>query len=111
MAKLRRRQEFEAVFSSPTRALVRPLFIIRALAKPCGPPRLGIVASKKALRRAIDRNRAKRLVRETFRVMQGERLSVDMVVQVRREFGHARRAEVRGELIAAFRRILQPHDQ
>lgn len=34
-------------------------------------PRLGITASKKALRRAIDRNRFKRLVRESFRLASG----------------------------------------
>ena len=111
MAKLRRRQEFEAVFASPTRALVRPLFIIRVLAKPSGPARLGIVASRKALRKAVDRNRAKRLIRETFRAMQTELSGVDLVVQIRGALEHAGRAEARRELAAAFRRILQAHMQ
>ena len=110
MAKLRRRQEFEAVFASPMRTLVRPQFIVRVRAKPCGPPRLGIVVGKKALRRAVDRNRAKRLVRETFRAMRGDSLSVDIVVQVRQAFEQTRRGEVRRELTAAFRRILRAHE-
>ena len=111
MAKLRRRQEFEAVFASPARALVRPLFIIRVLARPSGPARLGIVASRKALRKAVDRNRAKRLVRETFRAMPIEHSGVDLVVLVRKAFEQARRVEARRELAAAFRRILQAHVQ
>ncbi|MGQ0621430.1 MAG: ribonuclease P protein component [Panacagrimonas sp.] len=36
-----------------------------------GEARLGITASKKALRRSIDRNRFKRIVRESFRLAQG----------------------------------------
>lgn len=36
-----------------------------------GQPRLGITASKKSLRRAVDRNRFKRAVRESFRRAPG----------------------------------------
>ena len=107
MAKLRRRQEFEAVFASPSRPLVRPLFIVRVLARPCGPARLGIVASRKALRKAVDRNRAKRLVRETFRAMQIELSGVDLVVQLRSAMGRAGRAAARRELASIFRQIIQ----
>lgn len=107
MAKLRRRQEFEAVFASPTRALVRPLFIVRVLPRESGPARLGIVASRKALRKAVDRNRAKRLVRETFRELQLELSGVDLVVQVRSALERAGRAAARRELAATFRQIVQ----
>ena len=107
MAKLRRHQEFEAVFASPTPALVRPLFIVRVLAKPAGPARLGIIASKKALRRAVDRNCAKRLVRETFRAMQFELSGVDLVVQVRGALKRVGRAPARRQLAGIFRQIAQ----
>lgn len=43
--------------------------------------RLGLVVAKKVLRRAVDRNRAKRAIRESFRLNQ--RLpAVDIVVRV-----------------------------
>ena len=46
--------------------------------------RLGIIASKRVSPRAVDRNRAKRLVREMFRVMRQRLTGIDVVVQVRR---------------------------
>ena len=107
MEKLRGRRQFEAVFASTTRAVVRPLFVARVLPRPDGVGRLGIVAGKKALRRAVDRNRAKRLVREAYRAMRCELLPVDLVVQVRSTLVGATAAIARAELAAIFQQIAQ----
>jgi len=44
-------------------------------------PRLGIVVGKRAVRRAVDRNRLKRAIRESFRHEQHRLPSLDIVVQ------------------------------
>ncbi|MDQ7734505.1 ribonuclease P protein component [Halomonas sp. SpR1] len=49
-----------------------------------GHPRLGLVVSKKNVKRAVDRNRFKRLVRESVRLRQDQLPSVDIVVLARR---------------------------
>ncbi|OGA23125.1 MAG: ribonuclease P protein component [Betaproteobacteria bacterium RIFCSPLOWO2_02_FULL_67_26] len=46
--------------------------------------RIGIIASRRVARRAVDRNRAKRLVREAFRKVRNRLMGVDVVVEVRR---------------------------
>lgn len=46
--------------------------------------RIGIIASKRVAPRAVDRNRAKRLVREVFRAMRYRLTGTDVVVQLRR---------------------------
>ncbi|MGO3353829.1 MAG: ribonuclease P protein component, partial [Halomonas sp.] len=49
-----------------------------------GYPRLGLIVSKKNVKRAVDRNRFKRLVRESVRLRQDHLPSVDIVVLARR---------------------------
>jgi ribonuclease P protein component len=48
--------------------------------------RLGIVASKKTLPNAINRNRAKRFIREVFRHHSIKLCNLDLVVMVRRDY-------------------------
>lgn len=50
-------------------------------------PRLGLVIAKKNIRHATGRNRAKRHIRETFRLKQAELENLDIVVLARRGLG------------------------
>lgn len=50
-----------------------------------GRPRLGIAAPKRAVRRAVDRSRIKRVIREGFRAEAATLPSVDIVVGVKRD--------------------------
>ena len=56
------------------------------LARPNGlkSPRLGIVVAKKNIKFAVDRNRVKRVVRETFRLNQQVIQDLDVVFLARR---------------------------
>jgi ribonuclease P protein component len=58
---------------------------LTVLARPngLGRPRLGLAIAKKSIRNAADRNRIKRLIRESFRMRQAELGSVDFVVVAR----------------------------
>lgn len=46
-------------------------------------PRLGLVVPKKVLARAVDRNRAKRILREAFRLGQTNLGGLDVIVRVK----------------------------
>ena len=64
--------------------------------------RLGMVASRKALPRAVDRNRGKRLVREVFRQVQPDLAALDIVVQLRTALANKDNATVRQDLFDLF---------
>jgi ribonuclease P protein component len=98
MEKLRRREEFEAVLAARSPALVSPCFVVRALVRQSGPARLGIIVSRKALARAVERNRVKRLVRETFRACGHELPPTDVVVLVRSACRRTSAASARASL-------------
>jgi len=75
--------EFKQVFDHSTRSSDSALTVFgrpNALAN----ARLGLAISKKQLKRAVDRNRIKRLVRESFRQHQLLLAGLDMVVLARR---------------------------
>ncbi len=60
-----------------------PLFIMVSLPNNRTTARLGITVSKKVSKRAVERNRLKRLVRETFRHCQQELQNNDFVIIAR----------------------------
>jgi len=60
-------------------------FLILARKKQQDCPRMGLAVAKKVLRFAVDRNRLKRLIRESFRQHKTQLKSFDVVVMVRKD--------------------------
>ena len=94
---MRRAEEFEAVLRSGVRASSRN-FTARAQVNALDHPRLGIIAGKKSAARAVDRNRAKRLIREAFRAADDNAGGYDIAVQLRTDLRSDDNAAVRREL-------------
>ena len=94
---LRRPAEFEAVLRSGVRVSTRN-FVARALGNAAEEPRLGMIAGRKAASRAVDRNRAKRLIREIFRSAAPAFLRLDVTIQLRSDLRALDNEAVRAEL-------------
>lgn len=88
-SRLRNAREFERVFSMGSRSR-DDCFVVIGAASPAqegdAGARLGLAISKKVAPRAVDRNRLKRVIRETFRQQQWLWMNtrVDLVVLARR---------------------------
>lgn len=61
-------------------------------------PRLGLIISKKSIKRAIDRNLVKRIARESFRLCQVRLGGLDVVVMSRAGLGELSRPALRAVL-------------
>ena len=78
--------QFKNVFEQPFRAST-PEIIILARKNNLEHPRLGLTVAKKHLKRAHDRNRIKRLCRESFRLSQHRLPSYDFVIVAKQGIG------------------------
>lgn len=92
-------------------------FVLRAISTACNASndanrsssgavaRLGLIASRKAAKRAVDRNRAKRLAREVFRLSRPSLPACDVVLQLRENLRGSANHEVRAELTRLLREL------
>lgn len=60
-------------------------------------PDLGIAVAKKLAKRAVDRNRLKRMIRELVRGAQAKHLNSDVVVKLKKPIGRETRGRLRSK--------------
>ena len=104
--RVRRRDDFQRVFDHGVRVSSRYFTVLVAPAAGSA-TRLGIVASRK-LGDSVRRNRAKRLIREIFRLNQplSGGAGMDVVVIPRRELFDAQFTAIDEDFRAAWRRLV-----
>ncbi|GAB1265668.1 ribonuclease P protein component [Aurantivibrio infirmus] len=76
--------EFTRVFQSADFKISSAQLLILASNNRLNRPRLGLVIAKKNVRLAVQRNRIKRRIRETFRLKQHKMPNIDAIVLARR---------------------------
>lgn len=91
--RLTRPGEYRRVFENPLRSTYKGIVVL-ARENELGHPRLGLAIAKKHLKRAHERNRIKRLARESFRLHQAQMAPLDFVVMIRAGVDRLSNAEV-----------------
>ncbi len=117
-ARLLKPDEYSRVFKKPVRSSDRYLTIL-AISRSVSDdeateaektsselnPRLGLAISKKNAKRAIDRNRIKRLIRESFRLHQHKLPPIDLVVMAKPVTKHAENRQITQSLCQHWEKL------
>jgi ribonuclease P protein component len=104
-ARLRRPGDFAALRTSSGRAGGR-CFHMRFRENELGHARLGLAISKRVSKRAVERNRIKRLVRESFRRVRHQLPAVDMMVMAREQAAGVPGPQLLTELDGLWKKLL-----
>ncbi len=102
--RLRRKSDFEAAYARGRR-LGDSFFSIIARPNEAGGARLGLAVATKAAGSSVQRNRIRRVIRETFRLRQHDLPCVDVVVSARATVRGARNDELRASLNTLWDRV------
>ena len=94
-------KQYKRVFAEPVRQTNR-FFTILARRNLIALPRLGLAISKKNIRLAKDRNRIKRIIRESFRHEKSGFANLDLVVMAKQDALKADNTELFNSLSALW---------
>lgn len=103
--------QFQAVFNEPDYRASQDCFLLLARENGLNHPRLGLVVGRRKAKKAVDRNRVKRLGRESFRLKTPELTGLDIVLLLRRPPDSTDPAVLRDKLEQAWQRLLAKRTQ
>ena len=104
-ARLRRPGDFAALRTSSGRAGGR-CFHMRYRDNELGHARLGLAISKRVSKRAVERNRIKRLLRESFRRVRHQLPAVDVMVMAREQAAGVPGSQLLVEIDGLWKKLL-----
>ena len=102
--RMRRPGEFKRVYSTGRR-FGNEFFTANTQRNDLTWARLGMSIAARNLRRAVDRNRVRRLIRESFRMHQQELPALDIIIGARASTIKADRADLRASLDKLWQKI------
>ncbi len=98
-------RHFKAVFDSPSGKAPGKNVLLLARANDLDHPRLGLVIGKKSVKLSVERNRLKRVIRDTFRLNQDSLGGLDIVVVARKGLGDLDNPELHQQFGKLWRRL------
>jgi ribonuclease P protein component len=103
--RLLSRKEYQKVFSDPVRSSDQ-LFTLLVCRNNSETARLGLAIAKKSIAKAVQRNRIKRLIRESFRARQAQLQGLDIVVLAKKGLQDRTNNEIQRSLSTHWDRLV-----
>ena len=98
-------RQFKSVFDSPSGKAPGKNVLLLARANELDHPRLGLVIGKKSVKLSVQRNRLKRLIRDSFRLNQALLGGLDIVVVARKGLGDLENPELHQQFGKLWKRL------
>ena len=98
--------DFKTVFDKAPLRSSHQHFLFLARFNQLPQPRLGLVIAKKHIRLSVQRNRLKRLIRETFRAKQQQLTGLDVIVLARKGMDKVANPALIEQLNAQWQRLI-----
>jgi ribonuclease P protein component len=106
--RLLQSSDFKSVFDGALFKVHQPSLMLLAIPSTNqNHARIGLVIAKKKIKRAHERNRVKRLARESFRLHQAELPALDIVLMAKADAQHLPNEVLHQELALAWRQLTQ----
>ncbi len=102
--RLRRKSDFDAAYAGG-RKFGNGFFGVTAFWNDKGWPRLGLAVSVRTAGGGVERNRIRRIIRESFRLHQHELPGVDLIVSARSRAKDAPPSELHASLVALWKKV------
>lgn len=96
--RITQRKDFEQALSNP--GISNKWFVVYPRRAETTEPRLGVIASKRIMPKAVSRNYAKRLIREIFRKNIPTLPALDFVIKIRRSISRDTANEAKSALLS-----------
>jgi ribonuclease P protein component len=103
-SRLRRKSDFEAAYARGRR-FGNGFFGVTANWNDLGRPRLGLAVAVRIAGGAVERNRIRRIIRESFRVYQRELPAADLIVSARNRARGAAAPDLRASLVELWKKV------
>ncbi|WP_256664841.1 ribonuclease P protein component [Pseudomonas sp. 8AS] len=98
-------RQFKTVFDSPSGKAPGKNVLLLARSNDLNHPRLGLVIGKKSVKLSVERNRLKRLIRDSFRHHQELLGGLDIVVVARKGLGDLDNVELHQQFSKLWKRL------
>jgi ribonuclease P protein component len=106
LGRLRTKADFDRAYAQGRRT-GNSLFGVTARRNELGRPRLGLAVAVRVAGSSVERNRIRRIIRESFRVHQYEMPALDIVVSARDRARGAPGPELHASLAALWKKVIE----